>query len=311
MKHDAQQGSSSSFTLRSPHGRALVCGPDDPCVMGIVNLTPDSFSDGGRFRGADDACSAALQMLEDGALVLDLGAESTRPGADSVPAEEERARLMPVLEALRARCDAWISIDTSKSDVARAALDAGADMINDVTGLRGDTRMASVVADAGAPVVLMHMRGEPRTMQQNPEYADTVNEVLDELRESVAIARDAGLANDAIVLDPGIGFGKRDEDNRAILHGLETFVDEGYPILLGLSRKSLIGRALRGPDGTMPPAHARDAATVALTADAWHAGVSIHRVHAVRYAVDALRVLQAFGRKDRRALPPSSSASRP
>ncbi|MCA8972481.1 MAG: dihydropteroate synthase [Planctomycetes bacterium] len=266
--------------------------------MGIVNITPDSFSDGGLHDDAHAAFAAGMAMVHDGATILDLGAESTRPGADAVSADDELARLLPALELIRPATEALISIDTSKARVAAAALVKGADMINDVRGLRGDPELAHVVADAGVPVVLMHMRGEPRTMQDAPSYEDPVQEVLDELQESVDIARGAGILDSRILLDPGIGFAKRFEDNRAILQALDRFVALGFPVVLGVSRKSLIGRALQDRDGKVPPPRERDIGTVALTTEGWRAGVAVHRVHNVRFACEALRTLEAFGRKN-------------
>ncbi len=285
-------------TIVGPTGRTLEVGPRCQRVMGIVNLTPDSFSDGGLHVDAAAASDAALRMLACGATLVDLGAESTRPGAAPVSAREELARLLPALERLRPLTDAWISIDTSKARVAEAALDAGADLINDVTGLRGDPELAQVVAERGAPIILMHMRGEPRTMQDAPHYEDAVAEVEAELAASIDLAARAGIPSEKILLDPGIGFAKRDEDNRAVLLALERFVGSGYPVVLGVSRKGLIGRALANEAGILPPPIERDIGTVALTCEAWRAGVAIHRVHNVRYAVEALRTLEAFGRKN-------------
>lgn len=266
--------------------------------MGILNLTPDSFSDGGVHDDLESGLAAAAVMERDGATILDLGAESTRPGAAPVSAVDECERLLPLLEALRPRTDLLISIDTSKAEVAEQALERGADLINDVTGLHGDPDLASVVARYEAPVVLMHMRGEPRTMQDAPRYENALREVRDELTEAVGRAHAAGIPDSQIVLDPGIGFAKRDEDHRALLQGLPKLVSTGYPILLGVSRKSLLGRALVDDRGRIPPPRERDAATIALVCHAWRHGVSIHRVHQVRYAVDALRASEAFCRRE-------------
>ncbi|MEZ5990039.1 MAG: dihydropteroate synthase [Planctomycetota bacterium] len=232
-------------------------------------------------------------MVEDGAAILDLGAESTRPGARTVPLEEELARLLPVLGGLRRATDAVLSVDTRKAAVARAALELGADWINDVSGLRHDPALAGAVAEAGAGLVLMHSRGEPATMQRDPGYGDCLAEVAAELLASVDAARAAGVAADRLLLDPGIGFGKRHEDNLALLHGLPTLRALGHPVLLGLSRKAVTARLLDERDP--PPPSERDQATLALTAWCHGMGVSVHRVHRPGYAVQALRVLRGTG----------------
>lgn len=274
-------------------GRDLHVGPALPCVMGIVNLTPDSFSDGGAYAAPLDAVTAALQLERDGAAILDLGAESTRPGAEPVSAEEELARLLPVLEALRPQTQAVISIDTMKAGVARACLERGADWINDVTALTHDPEMAHVVRDFDCPAVLMHIRGTPKTMQDAPSYEDALAEVRDELAAALERALAAGIRRERLLLDPGIGFGKRFEDNLALLRGMASLHELGAPLLLGTSRKGLLGRILAG-DGEAPPARERDAATLATLAVGHRAGVSVHRVHNARYASDFLRILLAL-----------------
>ena len=223
----------------------LPCGVRT-LVMGILNTTPDSFSDGGRWSDTDRAVEHGLTLAEQGAHLLDVGGESTRPGADPVPADEERRRTVPVIAALAIRCDLPISIDTTKADVAAAALDAGACMVNDVSALR-DPAMAPLIAHTGAALCLMHMQGEPRTMQKNPVYADVVREVADFLRRAMARAADAGIGLEQLVVDPGIGFGKNLAHNTELIRRLPVLASLGRPILMGCSRKSLIQRALGLP----------------------------------------------------------------
>ena len=242
-------------------------------VMGIVNVTPDSFSDGGRFFDTEDALKQGIALAEEGADIIDIGGESTRPGADPVDAAAEISRVVPVIAALRERLDTPISIDTTKSDVAAAALDAGADIVNDVSAGRFDEAMLPLVAERGVPVVLMHMLGEPRTMQQDPHYDDVTREVEAFLEERGQAALAAGVARAAIVIDPGFGFGKTREHNLTLLRNLRRFTELGYPILAGTSRKTFIGATLDLPvaerlEGT--------AATVAL---AVAGGAAIVRVH--------------------------------
>jgi len=258
-------------------------------IMGIVNVTPDSFSDGGLHAGAGEAVSHALQLISEGADIIDVGGESTRPGAEPVSAEEEMARVLPVIRQLRQLTDAAISVDTMKASVAEAAMEAGADIINDVSGLHFDPDMAAVAARTRAGLVIMHMQGTPRTMQIRPGYGDVLAEVAAALRESMELARSAGVSAESIVLDPGIGFGKRLEDNLAILRSPGSFAVEGRPVLLGASRKSFLGQLT----GAADPA-GRDWPTVALTSLAREAGVRIFRVHAVRANAEALRMTEAI-----------------
>jgi dihydropteroate synthase len=259
-----------------------------PVVMGILNVTPDSFSDGGRHRAEADAVAHAERMVREGAQIIDVGGESTRPGAHEVSIEEEAGRVLPVLRAVRRRLDVALSVDTRRAEIARAALEEGADIVNDVSAL-GDPAMARVVAAAGAGLVLMHMRGTPRTMQVAPVYEDVVREV----RESLCSARDAavaaGVAAERIVVDPGIGFGKTMQHNLALLRGLGTLADDGRPVLLGVSRKAFLGTLLGGVE-----AEGRDVATAAACALGWVAGARIFRVHDVRSSVQALRVADAL-----------------
>ncbi len=284
------------FRIPSAHGRTLKLGPSCPRIMGIINVTPDSFSDGGDSLSPQDACEKGLRMIQEGAAILDLGAESTRPGAREVPAAEELAHLLPVLRLLRAQSDVVISVDTTKSKVARIAVQEGADWINDVSAFRRDPDMGNVVAETGAALVLMHSRGTPKDMQLRPHYEDPLKEVLQELREAVQRAEgDFGIDPDRILVDPGIGFAKRSGDNLAILRNLTAFHTLQKPILLGLSRKSILQNLIKshGKKAVLPKN--RDAATVAATAIAHGAGVSVHRVHSVGYAVQAIAVAQGLG----------------
>ena len=258
-------------------------------IMGIVNVTPDSFSDGGQHAGVGDAVAHALRLVAEGADIIDVGGESTRPGAEPVSAEEEMARVLPVIRELRALTDAAISVDTMKAAVAEAAMEAGADIINDVSGLHFDAAMAGVAARTGAGLVIMHMQGTPRTMQIRPGYGDVLAEVATALRASMETARVAGVSAESIVLDPGIGFGKRLDDNLAILRSPGSFAVGGRPVLLGASRKSFLGQLT----GAADPA-GRDWPTVALTCLAREAGVRIFRVHDVRANAEALRMTEAI-----------------
>lgn len=256
--------------------------------MGILNVTPDSFSDGGRHCGAEAALGHARRMIAEGAEIIDVGGESTRPGSLPVAAEEEIRRTAPVIRALRAEWDGWISIDTSKASVAAEALAAGADAVNDVSGLRGDPEMAGLCARHGCAVVVMHMRGEPRTMQAAPRYGDVVAEVRAFFTERHESLMAAGISEEALCFDPGIGFGKTSEHNHALLRALAEPAVGGRPLLLGASRKSFIGRLLENDDPKL-----RDMPTVAVTAMARDRGVMLHRVHEVRPNVQALRMVEA------------------
>lgn len=258
-------------------------------VMGILNVTPDSFSDGGRYAAPEQALARAREMIADGADLIDIGGESTRPGSDAVSADEEIRRTLPVIRALRAEWDGWISVDTAKAAVAAEALAAGADVVNDVTGLRGDPDMAAVCARAACGVVVMHMRGTPKTMQRDVRYDDVVREVEDFFQERKASLTGAGIAPESIVWDPGIGFGKLLEHNVALLRSLGRLCEGGRPILLGASRKSFIAGLLGDPDPSL-----RDWPTVAVTAWARDQGVMIHRVHDVRPNREALRMVEAI-----------------
>ncbi len=257
-------------------------------LMGVVNVTPDSFSDGGLYLDGSAAIAHGLELASEGAEILDIGGESTRPGAAPVGETEELRRVVPVIEGLRAAGSAaQLSIDTSKAAVARAALAAGATLVNDVTALRGDPEMAEVVAASGAECCLMHMLGTPRTMQADPRYDDVVSEVKAFLEERLRVAVAAGIAEERILLDPGIGFGKTAEHNLELLRRLEELVAIGRPVVIGTSRKSFLGR-ITGRD-----VDHRLAATIASNVLAFERGVRIFRVHDVAPVYDALTVAAA------------------
>lgn len=265
-----------------------------PVLMGILNVTPDSFSDGGDIDSPAAAAEQAATLLDEGAAILDVGGESTRPGAEPVSADEELQRVIPVIEEiLSARPQSIISVDTYRAGVAEAALDAGASMVNDVTALRGDERMAPLLAERGAPVVLMHMQGEPRNMQQNPHYEDVVREVREFLLQRAEHAISASVNPSAIVLDPGIGFGKTVEHNLELLEHTGELVREGFPVLIGLSRKRFLGEI---GAGSPESAKERISGTVAANALACERGASIFRVHDVAANREALAVAAALRR---------------
>lgn len=262
--------------------------------MGILNVTPDSFSDGGRYETTELSVKQALRLIEEGADILDIGGESTRPGAMEIAIDEEIRRTIPVIKAIRHETrdfdeDVVISIDTRKPDVAEAAILAGADIWNDVSALGFDPRSPRVAAELGCPVILMHAQGRPETMQDDPQYEDAVPDVLNWLKQRVDDVCDAGVDRSAITLDPGIGFGKRQEDNLAILRHLDEFKALGLPLLMGASRKSFIGRI----DGS----EADDRLGGSIAAALWSAqmGADILRVHDVSETVQALRVWEAIG----------------
>jgi dihydropteroate synthase len=274
-------------------------------VMGIVNVTPDSFSDGGLYLDPRTAIDHGLELETEGATMLDVGGESTRPGAEPVSADDELRRVVPVVEGLvAAGARSQISIDTSKAPVARAALDAGATLVNDVSALRGDGAMAAVVASSGADCCLMHMLGEPRTMQDDPRYGDVVSEVKAFLEERMAFAVAAGIAEERILLDPGIGFGKTREHNLQLIRRLGELAALGRPLVVGFSRKSFLGGITgRGVDD-------RVAATVAANVLAYERGASIFRVHDAGPTHDALAIAAAtVGPPWPRTTPKSSTMS--
>ena len=257
-----------------------------PQVMGVLNVTPDSFSDGGDFFSIDTAVEQAQRMVEGGAAIIDIGGESTRPGAGPVPAAEELRRVLPVIEALQATIPVPISIDTRKPDVMRAAVDAGAGLINDVYALQAEGAM-TVAAELGVPVCLMHMQGLPETMQESPDYTDVVGEVADFLVARADACSAAGIPAARILVDPGFGFGKTVEHNLQLLRHLDRLVSRGYPVLVGLSRKSLIGKVLDLPvDNRLYPG-------IALAVLAVWQGAAVIRCHDVQETVEAVRMCQA------------------
>jgi dihydropteroate synthase len=257
-------------------------------IMGIVNVTPDSFFDGGRRLDPAKAVTDGAAMAASGADIIDIGGESTRPGARPVSEAEELARVLPVIRGLRREVNVPISIDTYKSSVARAALDGGADIVNDISALRFDPKMVSLVAAEGVPVVLMHMQGTPRTMQQEPQYGDVVREVRDFLATELYGAMDAGVAPEAIILDPGIGFGKTVEHNLQLLRGLPMLAALGQPLLVGVSRKAFIGKILNSlPDDRLE-------GSVAAAVAAALAGANILRVHDVAETCKAVKIADAI-----------------
>jgi dihydropteroate synthase len=256
-------------------------------IMGILNITPDSFSDGGLYDSAEKAISHGLEMLRAGAAIIDIGAESTRPGARPVAAEEQIRRVVPVIEALRSQSDIPISIDTFNPSVAAAAIAAGANIINDITAL-SDAKMAKLAADKQVPVILMHIQGTPATMQQNPHYKNVVAEVKEYLLQRAAFAEQAGIPNERIFIDPGFGFGKTTEHNLSLLNHLDEFVNTGYRVLVGTSRKRFIGQ-ITAKD---VPAD-RIFGTAATVAIAIAKGASIVRVHDVAQMADVVKLANA------------------
>jgi len=259
-------------------------------VMGVLNVTPDSFSDGGRFFERDRAVEQGIAMVMQGADILDVGGESTRPYSKRVPSEEELGRVIPVIEGLRKEIEVPISIDTVKSQVAREALESGASMVNDVSALRFDPDMIRVVADAGVPVVLMHMKGMPEDMQVKPVYDRLLPEIMDFLQDAVERAQEGGIRRDLTIVDPGIGFGKTFDHNLEILRGLKQLHLLGRPVLVGTSRKAFIGRILKkGLEG-------RETGTMATLAAAVMNGAHIVRAHDVGKAVETVRIIDAIRR---------------
>ena len=255
--------------------------------MGVVNVTPDSFSDGGVNFDPDDAAAAARRMRDEGAAIVDVGGESTRPGSEGVSLDEELRRVLPVLERLEGEVP--VSIDTSKAEVARRAVELGAELVNDVTALRADPELAGVVADSGAYLCLMHMLGEPRTMQLDPVYEDVASDIAAFLEERLRVAVEAGIPEERICLDPGIGFGKTVEHNFELIRRLDELVALGRPVLIGFSRKSSLGKLLGDPEATTGSI----AASVGAAVAAYERGATILRVHDVREHVEALTAAAA------------------
>lgn len=270
------------------HGSTIVLGPRT-LLMGVLNVTPDSFSDGGKFLHPRKALAQALAMQRDGADLLDIGAESTRPGSASISAEEELRRLLPVLRALRPRIKIPISVDTRKASVAEAALEAGADMLNDISGLRHDPHLADVAARFRAALILMHLRGEPATMQKGPFARHVLKDVASGLRRSLAIATRAGVSRSRIILDPGIGFGKTHAQNFELLQKLPALARLGYPLLIGTSRKGFLGATL-ARDGKSAPPEERIWGTAATITAAILGGAHIVRVHDVAEMAQVARI---------------------
>lgn len=269
----------------------ITFSPQAPVIMGILNLTPDSFSDGGRYTDVERALIHARQMVDEGARIIDVGGESTRPGSERVSVEEQLSRILDIIRALRRElpADTVISVDTTRVPVAEAAIRAGASMLNDVSAGRDDPRMFALAAETGVPIALMHMQGTPATMQDNPAYNDVVAEVDDFLRQRARAAEEAGVAKEQIVVDPGIGFGKTREHNLQLLAALPVFVASGYPVLLGTSRKRFMGAVCQEKDTDQ-----LIGATCSTTVIGAQAGVSIFRVHDVRPNRQAMEVTRAI-----------------
>ncbi|SCX89312.1 dihydropteroate synthase [Desulfoluna spongiiphila] len=260
------------------------------CIMGILNVTPDSFSDGGQFFNAQHAINRARQMVEEGADIIDIGGESSRPNADAVALEEELRRVVPVVKELVKHINVPISVDTVKAEVARQSLEAGAAIINDITALTGDPEMAGVVADFEVPVVLMHMKGSPRTMQNNPAYEDPVGEVTAYLEKAIARAEAAGIARDKIIVDPGIGFGKTVGHNYTIIKHLKNLEALNVPVLMGTSRKSFIRKTLE-EGGRIAPMTDIELGTQATVSASIMGGAHIVRVHDVKSTATTVRIM--------------------
>jgi dihydropteroate synthase len=258
-------------------------------IMGVLNVTPDSFSDGGEFFDVAKAVARGIQMAADGAQIVDVGGESTRPGAEAVSTEEELRRVVPVIEQLHNKIDVFISVDTSKAEVAEAALAAGATIVNDVTGGRGDERMLPLIAKQNAALIIMHMQGNPRTMQTEPHYVDVVSEVADFFRQQYERALECGIDLMAMAFDPGIGFGKTLPHNLELLANLQRLRIHDRPLVIGVSRKSFLGKLINSSD-----APDRLAPTIALTALLCERGANVFRVHDVKENAAALRVVEAI-----------------
>ena len=260
--------------------------PSHTLIMGILNLTPDSFSDGGQFSDKNQATDYALKMIDDGADMIDIGGESTRPGAEPVSLDEELKRTIPIIKSIRQRSDCLISIDTYKSSVAEVALDVGADLVNDISGLTFDEKMIDIVVDRKVPVILMHMKGTPRSMQVDPNYDNVIEEICEFFRRKVKSAKNSGILDNMIILDPGIGFGKRLEDNFEIIRELKQICAMGYPILLGPSRKSFIGASLN-----LPVEERLEGTLASITVGIMN-GANIIRVHDVKETLRAVKITE-------------------
>ncbi len=291
----------------SPRHVIMTAGPHEiviqsnPLVMGVLNVTPDSFSDGGTFVTVEQAVDHARQMQAEGADIIDIGAESSRPGAHPIDEREELRRLIPVVEAVRAAVSLPISVDTTKAAVARSAIQAGAVIVNDISALQGDSSMAQLVAETGVGVVLMHMQGTPQTMQQSPRYGNVVEEVMAFLQQRAQVAIACGVRSSQIVLDPGFGFGKLQEHNLRMLAEFEAFTTLGYPVLAGVSRKQFIGNVIRRP------VHEREFGNAGAVAVAVLKGAHIIRVHDVRAMKDTATVVSAISRHARSSVEVSNA----
>lgn len=269
------------------NGKSFVLG-HRTWIMGILNITPDSFSDGGLYYKKEKAIEHGLRLISEGADIIDVGGESTRPGADPISAEEESRRILPVISGLRKRTKSLISVDTSKSEVAMAAIAEGANIINDISALRNDPKMISVAAQTGAPVILMHMKGTPKTMQSNPHYENVLLEIKSFLEKKIEFAVANGIDREKIIIDPGIGFGKRFEDNLTLIRNLSDFAKLDQPILVGVSRKSFIGKILDLPPGE------REEGTLASAIISVIQGAHILRVHEVAPVKRAILVAETI-----------------
>jgi len=291
----------------SPRHVIMTAGPHEiviqsnPLVMGVLNVTPDSFSDGGTFVTVEQAVDHARQMQAEGADIIDIGAESSRPGAHPIDEREELRRLIPVVEAVRAAVSLPISVDTTKAAVARSAIQAGVAIVNDISALQGDSSMAQLVAETGVGVVLMHMQGTPQTMQQSPRYGNVVEEVMAFLQQRAQVAIACGVRSSQIVLDPGFGFGKLQEHNLRMLAEFEAFTTLGYPVLAGVSRKQFIGNVIRRP------VHEREFGNAGAVAVAVLKGAHIIRVHDVRAMKDTATVVSAISRHARSSVEVSNA----
>ncbi len=270
------------------NGRLLKL--DRPLVMGILNVTPDSFSDGGKYAGIKEALSFAQQMVKDGVDIIDIGGESSRPGSNPVSLDEELKRVIPIITKIREHSTIPISIDTTKADVARQAISAGADIVNDISALRFDSEMVDVIAENRTPVILMHMLGDPKTMQADPIYFDCVNEIMQFFSERIHFCLNNGIQREKIILDPGIGFGKKLSDNLALINKIGQFKTFGCPVLLGASRKSFIGMIT----GDKKSPEKRIGGSLAAAITGIQNGVDILRVHDIAETIEAIKLLKAL-----------------
>jgi dihydropteroate synthase len=257
--------------------------------MGVLNVTPDSFSDGGLFLNKEKAVAHAFRLAEEGADIIDIGGESTRPGSEAVSLQEEIRRTIPVIEVISKRLNIPLSIDTYKAEVAKHAIDAGASIVNDISGLRFDPEMPETVAKAGVPVIIMHIKGKPKDMQQNPFYEALIPEIMDYLRTSIRIAEEAGIAEDKIIIDPGIGFGKTYEHNLEIIKNLQEFTMLGKPVAIGVSRKAFIGKIL----GNAAPSERLEGTAAAVAISIFN-GANIVRVHDVKEMVKVVKIADSI-----------------